>query len=109
MNTEGPILRVFEVRTKPGCANTLLENFATKSADVVSGKPGNHGYFFGECVESDGDVVIFVSVWQDLAAIKARFGEDWQVSFMPEGYDALIEDYAVRHFDLAGHWHVVGL
>ena len=47
MNTDGPVLRIFEVRTKPDCAAVLLKNFATTSAQVVSGKPGNRGFFFG--------------------------------------------------------------
>ncbi len=109
MTADGPVLRVFEVRTKPNCADKLLENFATTSAQVVSGEPGNRGYFFGRCVESDGDVVIFVSVWQNLAAVQERFGDDWQVSYMPDGYDDLIETCSVRHFDLAGAWHVEGM
>ena len=107
--TNGPVLRVFEVRTKPNCADKLLESFATTSAEVVSGKPGNNGYLFGRCVEGDGNVVVFVSVWKDLDAIKSRFGQDWQVSYMPDGYAEMIEECSVRHFDLTGGWHVSGL
>ena len=51
MTTAGPLLRVFEVRAKDGCVETLLENFATTSAEVVDGKSGNKGYFFGRCVQ----------------------------------------------------------
>ena len=36
MTEGGPVLRIFEVRTKPGCADALLENFATTSAKVVA-------------------------------------------------------------------------
>ncbi len=109
MTVEGPVLRVFKVRTRPDCASALLEKFATTSAKVVSGEPGNRGYFFGRCIESDGDVVWFVSVWKDLAAVQARFGEDWQDSYLPEGYADLIESCSLRHFDLGGGWHVADL
>jgi len=44
----GPVLRIFEARTKPGRANELLENFASTSAGVVAGEPGNRGYIFGK-------------------------------------------------------------
>ena len=81
MASDGPILRVFEVRTKPGCADRLLRNFATTSADVVQGQPGNQGYFFGDCVQGGDNVVLFVSVWTSLDAIRARFGDDWQRSY----------------------------
>lgn len=106
MSDNGPILRIFEVKTKPGCADTLLQNFATTSAAVVKGHPGNQGYFFGSMVEGAEDTVMFVSVWVDLAAVKARFGDDWRVSYMPEGYEDLIESCSVRHLNAAGGWSV---
>ena len=74
----GPVMRLFEVRAKEGCAEALLRNFATTSADVVQNEPGNAGYFFGHGVPADGNVVMFASMWEDLDAVKARFGEDWQ-------------------------------
>ncbi len=102
----GPILRLFEVVTKPGCAEPLLKSFATTSADVVRNEPGNVGYFFGSVVESRDDGVIFASVWENLRAVKDRFGNDWQTSYLPEGYEAMIERCSVRHMDLSGGWHV---
>lgn len=109
MKSGGPLLRIFEVRTKPGCAPKLLENFATTSADVVQNEPGNRGYFFGQCVEGEEDTVMFVSLWENLDAVKARFGDDWQVSYMPPGYEDLIDECSVRHFDMTGGWNAGGL
>ena len=106
MTQTGPLLRIFEVQAKPGCAETLLENFATTSANVVRGKPGNRGHYFGQCVDGDEDRVMFVSVWESLEAVKARFGEDWQSSYMPPGYEDLIVNCSVRHFDMGSGWHV---
>lgn len=102
----GPILRLFEVQTKPGCAAELIAKFPTTSADVVRHEPGNRGYFFGRGVARDEDVVVFASVWKDLDAVKQRFGADWQRSFLPSGYEALIEECSVRHIDLSAGWHV---
>ena len=109
MTTNGPVLRIFEVRAKEGCADTRIENFATTSADVVRSKPGNQGYFFGRCIQGGENVVLFVSVWQNLDAVKARFGGDWQVSYLPEGYEQFIEECSIRHFDMSSGWHVQGL
>ena len=106
---QGPILRVFEVRAKPGCAAELIAKFATTSAAVVKGEPGNLGYFFGQGVEDDQDFIIFTSVWRDMAAVKARFGDDWRVSFLPPGYEDLIEDCSVRHVCVGAGWHVGGI
>ena len=102
----GPVLRIFEVQVKDGCAADLLENFATTSADVVKGHPGHQGYFFGQCVQGDENMVMFVSVWDDLEAVKHRFGDDWQVSYLPEGYEDLIETCSIRHVDVSAGWHV---
>jgi quinol monooxygenase YgiN len=102
----GPIMRLFEVQAKPGCAARLMEKFATTSAEVVQGEPGNRGYLFGRGIASEGDCVMFASIWRDLEAVKARFGADWQASFLPPGYDDLIETCSVRHIDLSGGWHV---
>ena len=102
----GPILRLFEVRAKAGSAEELLARFATTSARVVRGEPGSEGYFFGREIAAEGETVLFASVWRDLDAVKARFGDDWQVSFLPEGYEALIETCSVRHVDLSDGWHL---
>lgn len=100
------ILRLFHVKVKPGCAETLLKNFATTSADVVQHEPGNKGYFFGRGVAKDENVVIFTSVWEDIDAIKQRFGEAWQQSFLPDGYEDLIEACSIEHLDVGSGWHV---
>lgn len=101
----GPIMRLFQVRAKPGQSAALIEKFSTTSADVVRNEPGNKGYVFGRGVADDADVVIFASLWTDLAAVKERFGESWRESFLPEGYDDLIEDCSVHHIDVAKGWH----
>ena len=103
---EGPILRLFQVKTKPGCADELVRNFSTTSAKVVKDEPGNQGYFFGRGVAKDDDYVVFASIWQDLDAVKVRFGQDWQVSFLPPGYEDMIEECSVHHLDMATGWHV---
>ena len=100
------IMRLFHVRTKRGCAAELIEEFATTSADVVQSEPGNNGFFFGQGVGADRDIAVFASLWTDLDAIKERFGKDWQVSFLPEGYEDLIEECWVQHIDVGPGWHV---
>ena len=102
----GPIMRLFEARAKPGSAGTLLQKFASTSADVVRGEPGNEGFFFGHGVGPDDGVVFFASIWRDLDSVKARFGEDWQSSFLPQGYEDLIDECSVRHVELSSGWRV---
>jgi hypothetical protein len=101
----GSILRVFEARAKRGCADSLAKKFATTSVDVVGNQPGNQGHFFGKSVSDEDDVFLFVSVWRDLNAVKTRFGDDWESSFLPPRYSELIEECSVKHFALRTDWH----
>ncbi len=101
----GSILRVFEARAKPGCADALVKKFATTSVDVVKGEPGNQGHFFGKSISDEDDVFVFVSVWKDLNSVKNRFGEEWESSFLPPGYSELIEECSIKHFALRMDWN----
>ncbi len=96
---------VFEARAKPGCGEALVKKLASASIDVVRSHPGNQSHLIGKLVSKEDDVVVFISAWKDLQAIKARFGEDWQVSYLPAGYADLIEDCSVRHIALESDWH----
>ena len=96
------ILRIFEVRAKPGSARQLKNKLSDTSVSVVGGKPGNIGYFFGENLSADERDLVFISVWEDLESVKLQFGRDWEESFLPEGYDQLIESCSIKHIEFDG-------
>ena len=102
MTLNKAILRIFEVRARPGKAGILKQKLSDTSVAVVKGKPGNLGYFFGANLSADENDLVFISVWQDLASIKSRFGDDWQESFLPEGYEELIDSCSIRHVEFDG-------
>ena len=102
----GPVMRLFEVKVRDGHAEALLQKFSTTSADVVRDEPGNQGYFFGQNMFTDEGRLVFASLWKDMNAVKRRFGEDWQASFLPEGYEDMIEEHSIRHIDLSKGWFV---
>ena len=104
---DGSVLRVFEARAKPGCADSLTKKFATTSVDVVRNQPGNQGHFFGERISDKDNVFLFVSVWRDLNAVKTRFGDEWENSFLPPGYSELIDECSIKHFALKTDWHLI--
>lgn len=103
MKISKSILRIFEVRAKPGNAELLKQKLSDTSVSVVDGKPGNLGYFFGENISSDGNDLVFISVWKDLESIKSLFGKQWEESFLPEGYDEIIESCSIRHIEFDGY------
>ena len=96
------ILRVFEARARPGKAELLKQKLSDTSVSVVQGKPGNLGYFFGKNLSSDERDLVFISVWEDLASIKSLFGDEWKNSFLPDGYEVLIESCSVKHIEFDG-------
>ena len=103
MNLNKSIMRVFEVRAKPGNAETLKQKLSDTSVHVVKGKTGNLGYFFGKNLSSDGNDLVFISVWQDMDSIKLLFGDEWEESFLPEGYDEMIESCSIKHIEFDGN------
>lgn len=100
----GSVLRVFEARVKAGQAETLREKFATTSVDVVLNQPGNQGHFLAKQISDDGETLVFVSVWKDLASVKNLFGDDWESSYLPPGYADIIEEFSVKHIALEWDW-----
>ena len=102
MQLDNAILRVFDVRARSGKVDILKQKLSDTSVDVVKNEPGNLGYFFGESLSSDENDLVFISVWRDLDAVKSRFGDQWQVSYLPEGYDSLIETCSIRHIKFSG-------
>ena len=103
MQLSKSILRVFDVRAKPGKTELLKQKLSETSVSVVNGKPGNLGYFFGENISSDGNDLVFISVWKNLESIKSHFGKDWEQSYLPEGYEAIIDSCSIKHIEFDGN------
>ena len=102
MKLNNSILRVFEARAKPGKSDELKRKFSDTSIAVVDGKPGNIGYLFGENLSTDDADLVFISVWDSMDSIKSRFGESWDESFLPDGYEELIESCSIKHIQCEG-------
>ena len=102
MKLNNCILRIFEVRAKPGKAGLLAQKLSDTSVSVVEGQPGNMGHFFGNNLSGDENDLVFISAWRDIDVVKTHFGDNWRVSYLPEGYDELIESCSVKHIEVSG-------
>ena len=102
MNLNKSILRVFDVRAKPGKAALLKQKLSDTSVSVVDSEPGNLGYFFGENISSDGRDFVFISVWENLESITLKFGDGWEKPYLPEGYEEIIETCSIKHIEFDG-------
>ena len=95
-----PILRLFRARAKLNRERDLAEKLATTSVDVVRNQPGFIGFLdAGPANDTDRNFV-FATLWKDVDAIKATFGQEWRVPLLPPGYAELIEDCSVEHYHL---------
>ena len=103
MQLSNSILRVFEVRAKPGNAELLKQKLSDTSVSVVKDKPGNLGYFFGENLTSNENDLVFISVWKNLESIKSHFGKNWEQSYLPQGYEEIIESCSIKHIQFNGY------
>ena len=97
-----PIIRVFRARAKRGCERALADKLATSSVEVVQGQPGFLGHVAAGPASEHQHEFIFASIWANVDAVKARFGEQWRVSLLPPGYAELIEACSVDHYHLMG-------
>ena len=102
MDINNSILRIFDVQALPGKSEELKRKLSGTSVAVVAGKPGNIGYFFGESLSSNKSDLVFISIWKDMESIKSLFGENWQDSYLPEGYEELIESCSIKHIQFSG-------
>ena len=93
-----PIARIFRATAAPGCRDELLRRFHSSSAALVNGKVGCLGYRVLEPIDASAPGVVFESIWRDLDAVKLAFGDEWQKSYLPDGYAALITACSVQHF-----------
>jgi quinol monooxygenase YgiN len=98
LSGSSPIARVFRATAAAGCRDELLRRFQSSSAALVNSKAGCLGYRILEPVDASAAEVVFESIWRDLDAVKAAFGEAWRQSYLPEGYAALMTAYSVHHF-----------
>ena len=80
MSTSGPVLRLFEVRTREGCDDELMKKFATTSAEVVQNEPGatrtdptsRHSAL---CFTSLLQRLCLLDLFRESAILRACFGE----------------------------------
>src|SRR5215467_14361757 len=84
-NSSRSIARVFRATAVPGCRDELLQRFHASSAALVNNKVGCLKYRILEPVDALAPEVVFESIWRDLDAVKAAFGDAWRNSLFQTG------------------------
>ena len=76
------IVRVFQAKALPGKAAELEQEIEHGSTALVEAQQGVVTYFAGRPIGSASDEFVMITVWEDLAAVKAFAGETHAISAM---------------------------
>jgi len=97
------IIRVYRARPKPGAADELARLAEEVSIPFVEGQPGLQARFTGRGIGATGDELMMITVWEDLDAMKAMTGDDWESPVIPdERIEELIEESFLHHYESIG-------
>jgi heme-degrading monooxygenase HmoA len=94
------IVRVFRARVRPGMDNEFERMVRELSIPLVDRQRGLIARYSGRPVGGNATEFTMVSIWEDLDALKAFAGEDWEQSVVPEEERAVLAETFVHHYEL---------
>jgi quinol monooxygenase YgiN len=92
------IVRVFRARPKPGMAEALEQRVRAHSIPNVAAAPGLVGYHAGRPYGETGEFLM-VTIWHDLAALRAFAGDDYEHPVLYADETELIEELWLHHYE----------
>ena len=96
------IIRVFVAKTRPG-ANAKYERMIREQAmPLMQSYLGLMALHTGKSLENGGNEFVMVSIWRDLASLKAFTGDNWQQSVVLPGETELVEYVVVNNYEAMG-------
>ena len=106
------IVRVFRARLKPGMRAAYERFCSEKGIPVLRAAPGCLAVHLSGATPRHPDEGIIVSVWRDLASLRAFAGPHWNEGLILPGEADLLDEVAVQHFDesnkaLIAIWHAM--
>jgi len=92
------IIRVNRGRLPVGYEGELLVRLQSQGANVA--KPdGMLGGAIGRRIVDDRIELVAVTYWRDIAALEVAFGPNWSTPTTIAGFEKLLEDRVVEHFE----------
>ncbi len=96
------IVRIFRARVRAGQLVEFQRRVEQLSIPLVKGQKGMLMYYAGKPMDSGPGEFVMVTVWEDLASLKAFAGEDWSRAVIPEQELPLLEETFVHHYEVFG-------
>ena len=93
------IVRVYRSRVQPGMHTNYDQWLQETAIPALSSAPGLVSLHVGTPLEDPPQEFLLMSIWQDLAAIRAAFGHRWRDSFVLPGEEHLVAEAIVDHYE----------
>jgi heme-degrading monooxygenase HmoA len=92
------VIRVFRARVQPG-KQAEFEALARRlSVPLVQKQKGLLGFYAGGPLGHSRGEFVMVTLWEDLEAVKAFVGPDWEQAVVPEEERPVLADSFVHHY-----------
>jgi len=92
------VIRVFRARVQPG-KQAEFEALARRlSVPLVQKQKGLLGFYAGRPLGHSRDEFVMITLWEDLEAVKAFVGPDWEQAVVPEEERPVLADSFVHHY-----------
>ena len=94
------IVRVFRARVRSGKAGEFETLVRRLSIPLVRKQEGLVAFYSGRPTGASTDEFVMVTVWRDLASLKAFAGNAWESVVVPEAERPLLRETFVHHYDV---------
>lgn len=93
------ITRVFRVRIHPELKLEFEEKFSSVSVRAVAEAPGFLAVSIFKATKWAPNEYAMISHWENVDALKAFAGEQWNHAVIPPGMEKFVDEYWVHHYD----------
>ena len=93
------ITRIFRARIRPEQRGEFEEKFFDVSVRVVSQAAGNLSVSVLKPTKWSPNEYAMISVWEDVASLRAFAGNDWNRAVIPPGMGKFFTESWMHHFE----------
>ena len=92
------IVRVFRARIREGRVSEFKKMVQEQSVPWLKNSDGMLGYFPGEPLGEDSREFVMVTLWRDVAALRAFAGDKWATPVVTKEEAPLVEEMFAHHY-----------
>lgn len=102
------IVRVYRSRVQPGMHEAYDRWLKERAVPMIADAPGLVSLHVGAPLEDPPQEFLLMSIWRDLASLRAVFGHRWRDSFVLPGEEHLVAEAIVDHYECTEEIRPVG-